>query len=98
MALKTLGSNATNTLQALVFNSGSSAQADIALINKNIKNDQGNLHPIWPDAFRSGKLYVPNRGVLSILPGDYIAYDAFGWPILVAKNSIAFASTSWTHS
>lgn len=98
MALKTLGTNGTNTLNALVFNSGSSAAADIAQINANIKNDLVNTNPRWPDALRSGKLYVPNRGFLLLRPGDYVAYDAFGWPILVAGGAISFASTSWTHS
>ena len=54
---------------------------------------------IWPGAFsRSGVLYVPNRGWLQAQPGDIVAFDATGWPILIGANAIASASTSWSHS
>lgn len=54
---------------------------------------------IYPGAFsRSGLLYVPNRGVLQALPGDYVAFDPAGWPILVSSNSITSALAIWTHS
>jgi hypothetical protein len=62
-----------------------------------IKNDQINGHPVFPNAFSSnGLLYVPNRGYLQMLPGDWVGVDSQGWPILVSKNSIANAA--WTHS
>lgn len=61
--------------------------------------------PIWPGAFNPfyGTLMIPNRGVLKILPGDWIAVDANGWPILLSYNAVLggtapSASTSWTHS
>lgn len=100
MALKTLGTLATTTLSALVFQRGGLLTADVASIRANIKNDQQNTHPIYPGAFELGLLYIPNRGVLQLLPGDYVAYDAFGWPILVSGNSIASVSpaSSWAHS
>lgn len=98
MALKTLGTNATTTLHALVFQRGGLATADVATFKENILNDQVNVNPIYPGAFEQGLLYVPNRGNLIIMPGDYIAYDATGWPILVSANAIASGSTSWTHS
>lgn len=98
MATVTLGSNATNTLTALVA-SGNLAAADVNAIQNVIKDDQISGNPIYPGAFsHSGLLYVPNRGVLKVLPGDYVAVDAFGWPILVAGGAISYASTSWTHS
>jgi hypothetical protein len=101
MALKTLGTGATTSLRALVMNSNLSV-ADAATLRANIKDDLTNGNPIWPGGFEmqggSGLLYVPNRGVLKVLPGDYVAYDADGWPILVSKAAIAFGSTSWSHS
>jgi hypothetical protein len=53
----------------------------------------------YPGAFaRMGLLYVPNRGVLKVLPGDYVGVDASGWPILVSAEAIAYTGTSWSHS
>lgn len=98
MALKTLGTNATTTLNAFVMDTNVSA-ADYASIALHILDDKINTHPISPGAFaQHGLLYVPNRGVLKCLKGDYVAYDASGWPILVSANAIASGSTSWTHS
>ncbi len=98
MALGTLGSNATTTLVSINGWTPATANADITTMAINIKDDLNPRHPIWPGAFQqSGLLFVPNRGVLKVLKGDYIAYDGSGWPILVSANSIAHAS-SWTHS
>ena len=98
MATVTLGTNATNTLTALAWQP-TDAPADFASIRALIKDDLNPAHPIWPGAFTtSGLLYVPNRGVLKILPGDYVGVDAYGFPILVSYKSIADGSTSWTHS
>ena len=114
MATITLGSNATTTLTAVAFAKSLSA-ADIASIANAILDDRSqagqqpanaapSAKPIWPGAFTlSGQLVIPNRGILQVLPGDYVAVDANGWPILVSANAIAggsapSASTSWTHS
>lgn len=43
----------------------------------------------------NGLLYVPNRGVLKVLPGDVVATDNTGWPILVSKAAIGYAGTEW---
>lgn len=43
-----------------------------------------------------GLLDIPNRGRLKVLPGDVIAVDASGWPILVSANAIAYAGSDWT--
>lgn len=96
MALKTLGTAANNTLAALVALDGSFSQADIATVRANIKNDVVNGNPIWPDAYRSGVLFIPNRGFLMVRAGDYIAYDSTGWPILLSAT--AAASAAWVHS
>lgn len=101
MSTKTLGTNANNTLTALKYlagyNSGMSA-ADQATIQNSILNDLINTNPRVPGAFQGGQLFIPNRGILQVLPGDWIGVDATGWPILVSANAIASGSTSWTHS
>ena len=99
MALLTFGTNAQTTLSALVMN-GDLAVADGATVRANIKND---LPPnnVWPGGFEfqggQGLLYIPRRGVLQVLPGDYIAYDSNGWPILVSAEAVA-TGTQWVHS
>jgi hypothetical protein len=98
MATKTLGTTANNSLTALAFlpGIGSLAAADVATVDS-IKDDLNVAHPVIPGSFvQAGSLYVPNRGWLQILPGDYVAIDSQGWPILVSANSIANAA--WTHS
>lgn len=96
MATGTLGTNANNSLTSKIFG-GATAPADIAAIANAIKNEQINGHPIFPGAWaQTGLLYIPNRGVLKMLPGDYVGVDNQGWPILVSANSIA--NGAWTHT
>lgn len=101
MATLTLGTNATTSLSSLKFlpgyKSGMNA-ADEATLALLIKNDLINSHPIVQEAFSSnGKLYIPNRGVLTMLPGDYVGVDsATGWPILLSARAIS--AGPWTHS
>lgn len=99
MATRTFGSNANNSLTALVMNT-QALPADFATIAQGIKDDKvaaAGAHPIWPGAFGSnGILYVPNRGELQVFAGDVVAIDNNGWPILVSANSIAYGSTLWT--
>lgn len=99
MALKTLGSNSTTTLNALVAGVNLSP-TDIATLRSKILNDLVNGNPIWPGGFEfnSGLLSIPNRGVVKVLPGDYVAVDPTGWPILVSAAAIASGSTGWTHN
>lgn len=98
MATKTLGTAATTTLTAVAFSRGLDlSDADIATIAESIKDDQNVSHPISPGAFaRTGLLFIPNRGLLKVLPGDFVGVDSTGWPILVSKG--AAASASWVHS
>ena len=97
MATKTLGTNATNSLTALPFAQGGLAAADVATITNGILNDIVNGNPIYPGAFSSmGLLYVPNRGILIVQPGDYVAIDNKGWRLLISSNSIA--NGAWTHN
>ncbi len=48
-----------------------------------------------PRLSRYGQLIVPNRGILKVLPGDVVAIDNCGWPILVSAASIAYAGSQW---
>src|ERR1700733_9685941 len=99
MALFTLGTNATTSLSALNFlrqYASAGGNAGIASINTGIKNDLVNGNPVWPGAFRMGLLSIPNRGVLQVLPGDWVGFDSTGWPILVSANAIA--NGPWTHT
>lgn len=41
------------------------------------------------------QLEIPGRGILKVNPGDVVAIDSTGWPILVSAASIAIAGTSW---
>lgn len=98
MATKTLGTNATNTLTALAYLPGIGvlSPADVATVDT-IKDDLNVAHPVIPGCFvQSGSLYIPNRGYLQVRPGDYVAIDSRGWPILVSADSIA--NGPWTHS
>jgi len=97
MALLTLGTNATSSLKSLKM-TGDMSDTDLGDFVKKVLNDQNVSHPIWPGAFaQNGLLFVPNRGVLKVLPGDYVGVDeTTGWPILV--SAYAIASGPWTHS
>lgn len=96
MSTVTLGTVGTTELTAKLWNAQINA-ADLATIQNSIKNDQNVAHPVYPGAFtRNGYLFVPNRGILRCLPGDYVAFDDTGWPILV--SAAAIAGTSWSHS
>jgi hypothetical protein len=95
MATSTFGTTANSSLTALLT-SRNMAAADIAAIANAIKDDLNVAHPIYPGAFSSlNQLYVPNRGILQILPGDFVGVDSQGWPILVSANSIA--NSTWVH-
>ena len=108
MATKTLGTTANNSLTALAATPAPVA-IDFAVIVNSILSDglSGNTSAdvqapnakgtIWPGAWEmNGLLYIPNRGVLKVFPGDWVGVDSQGWPVLVSANSIANAA--WTHS
>lgn len=100
MSTVTLGTTGHTSLTAIKYLPGygsGMAAADIATIALAIKNDMVNGNPVYPQAFSAnGLLYIPNRGFLQMLPGDYVGVDETGWPILVSKNAIA--GTSWVHT
>jgi hypothetical protein len=96
MATSTFGTSLTTSLTAMQA-SGAMPIADIAAIAEGILNDQINGLPIFPEAWsQKSLLYVPNRGILKVLPGDWVAVDSTGWPILVSKYAIA--NGPWTHN
>ena len=111
MALNTIGTSATSTLHGLVMNTNLTV-ADAATLRANIKWDGSYVNAAWvpiqahaayPGAFEfqggQGVLYVPRRGTLQVLPGDVVAYDPNGWPILISGWSInGSGSTGWSHS
>jgi hypothetical protein len=112
MALKAVGTKLTTSLSGIQFVRGMN-ETDLASLVVHILNDGSQLgggavanaapsaKPVWPEAFNTqGVLYVPNRGYLQALPGDYVCYDANGWPILLSANAIAggsspSATTDW---
>ena len=98
MALRTLGTAATNTLSGFVVNTNDLIPADVATLMNSILNDQINGRPISNGAYsQTGLLVVPNRGVLRCLPGDFIGVDpATGFPILVSAT--AAGGASWVHT
>ena len=101
MATVTLGTDATSSLTALAMTPAPVA-ADFATISQGIKNDLStgpngaNVALVGGGWARPGVLIIPNRGILQVLPGDYVGIDSAGWPILVSAYSIANAA--WTHS
>lgn len=50
-----------------------------------------------PHLSRNAQLMVPGgRGIIKVLPGDIVAIDNLGWPILVSAASIAYSGSQWT--
>lgn len=97
MATRTLGTAATTTLTALTFSSVMTV-ADQATMRAGIKNDLINGSPIFPGAFtQAGLLFIPNRGVLKLIPGDVVAFNtANGWPIVLSAAAAASVDYVYT--
>lgn len=101
MATITLGTANDHQLTAIVWTTGV-AQADVRTINDDILDDVNVHHPQAQISgcggfVREGNLYVPNRGMLALRPGDVVGVDpTTGWPILL--SALAAAGVSWVHS
>jgi len=96
MATRTLGTAATTTLTALQYLSGM-VPADLATMNAGILNDKVGMPPFANCFTSNGTLYVPNRGTLQLIPGDFVAFDpATGFPILL--SAAAAAGASYVHT
>lgn len=105
MALGTMGSTLTTSLQSINGWNYQTPSQDVGSLANLMKLDyvagippgQTVAHPLVPGGFeQNGMLIIPRRGVLQVLPGDYVGVDANGWPILVSAFSIA--TGGWTHS
>jgi hypothetical protein len=98
MATKTFGTAAATSLTAIQWQPGGILPADIANIAQHIKA-QRTGGTISPGAFdQSGRVFLPaKRGFIQMEPGDWVAYDANGWPIVVSSYSVAIG-TPWSHS
>lgn len=97
MATGTLGTNSTTGLTSITFGPMSPV-ADVAAIAALIvRQGAGFRTGIVPGGFaKSGRLQLPGkRGVITLEPGDVIAVDHNGWPVVVSKESIADGSSSW---
>jgi hypothetical protein len=99
MALQTLGTNANNSLSALLWK-GMVSGTDASEINDLILDDFNARHPVAQISgcggfVKEGILYVPNRGSLTLFPGDVVGVDAAsGTVILVTARGIA--AGPWT--
>jgi hypothetical protein len=110
MTLRTLGTNANNSLTAFVVGTNDVIAADVATMITQLRADGWQAptggttgQGITPRArinepyVRQGKLYVPNRGMLTLRAGDYICWDATtGWPVVVSGD--AAANGPYTHT
>ena len=111
MSLKTFGTNATTSLSAINYSqsplvnigqtagNSATASADMASLNALVKDDLNQTGNYSPNKFFdfNGLLMIPRRGLVRVLPGDYIAVDSTtGWPILI--SAAAIASGPWSHN
>jgi hypothetical protein len=98
MATHTLATSAPLTCVAYSQSPGVLLPADIATVSQLIRNDLNTSHPALNGAFDyRGILILPNRYVgVKVLPGDVVAVDANGWPIIVSAYSIATGGWTFT--
>lgn len=99
MALTLLGTDASNSLTSLVW-TGAAAQADVAAINALIRDDVNPRHPVAQIGgsggfVREGLLYVPNRGILELRPGDVVAVDATSGQVILL-TAYGLSAGPWT--
>jgi hypothetical protein len=111
MATITAGTALTTTLTALIFQRAGLAAADIATISQLIKNETGQAEEYltggkvggiagpFHSFSQNGHLVIPNRGTLRMLPGDLVAVDSTGWPVLLSATSAGpGGSGDWRHT
>ena len=104
MSLLTMGTAATTTLKAMKF-SFTANPSDMAALEAYVLDDQtpGSGTPLgWGSSvgavnYNSAQLFIPNRGVLTPIPGDFIVVDTqTGFPFLI--SAAAAAAAGWVHS
>jgi len=81
------GGGATITLSRAATGSGSGIA--LAFVRSGYEQTLAGPTPL-------GQLYFPSRGIIKVLPGDVIAVDNTGWPILISAASINYAGSQWT--
>lgn len=101
MAIQTLGTTANNSLGlALVWTGAAVAAADVADINQAILDDLNPRHPVAQTSgcggfVKEGVLYVPNRGSLTLYPGDVVALDATSGQVILL-TAYGLSAGPWT--
>jgi hypothetical protein len=107
VATHTLITAAATTLTAITYSESPTVllPADLATVAQAILQDNNvpggktaaNVGQAIPGAFSfTGVLVLPGgRGSVKLYPGDVIAVDNTGWPIVVSAHAIADA-TDWT--
>jgi hypothetical protein len=106
MALRTLGTNATTSLNGFVVGINDVIAADLASISVALKADppvwngvrQGTTRQLLNQAYvKNGLLIIPKRGSLVLQQGDFVCWDSTtGWPIVVSAD--AATSGPYTHT
>lgn len=107
-SLRTMGTTAQTSLSAVLYSQspldgtsylGTPPALDIPALAALIKDDLNPLS-VSPNKFFdfNGLLMIPRRGLVRVLPGDFVAVDTqTGWPILVSAKAAA-ANPSWVHT
>ncbi len=101
MATQLLGTDANNSLTALVWNGMATATADVAAINALILNDINPSHPVAQidgcgGFVKEGLLYIPNRaGPVELRPGDVVAVDATSGQVILL-TAYGLSAGPWT--
>jgi hypothetical protein len=104
VATHTLATSASLTAIAYSQSPQVLLPADLASVgqavkhDQNIKNGQSTAHVSVQGAVTpSGFVILPGgRGVIQLLPGDVVAVDAQGWPVVVSAYSIATGGWTFT--
>ena len=69
---------------------GNAAGVRVAFVRAGSENNNGLTG-------NGGQLILPTgRGVIKVLPGDVVAVDNTGWPVLVSGAAIAYPGSQWS--
>jgi hypothetical protein len=99
MATHTLATSVALTCVTFSPSTTVLSPTDLASVAQMVRDDINVAHPPISGGACShrGLLCIPNRlAHLAVLPGDVIAVDGNGWPILVSAHSIAAGGWTFT--